>query len=777
MIENVVNGFKDHDRGKLIAACGTGKTFTSLKIVEQMNSKDILFIAPSLALIKQTLESWSEQFKDEFSYLCVCSDNTVANKVDDGDISILDLSVPVTTDSEIISKFLSVDLENRKIIFSTYHSLNAIETALKSINDYYFDLTIFDEAHKTAGTKDSSIFLLAMSDEHIKSKKRLFMTATERLVRPRIIDKAKEYDRIVFSMDDENIYGPVFDRLNFGEAIDKGVISDYKIVVAGIQEKQLYDQIKKDKFLVYNQDDEEFFTYAQNVFRQVMLTKSMQEFPIKKVITFHNTVKNAKGFINGFNEQDLGLRDIISHLTIDYNYESWRLDHINGTMSAGERNKRLDLFEKSEYGIISNARCLTEGVDVPIIDSIYFVNSKTSLIDIVQACGRALRKPYEIPDKTAFFIVPILIPDGSFEEEIINEIDFEMLHNLIQSLRDQDLRLAEWIDTININAAKGKTRRIHRNPEPPIVLDIPETINMKKFEEELYIKIAEVNKEPTKTLPKKKYGKKERKSNYKRIFKTIGDYSTNSFKNNLVEPTLVKFNDISTTLIKDELTIYKNNKPNHNNISHTIRLGLIEKNNAKFNLTPLGIQLYNSEVTFEEVFKKQILRYFQIDKKNNRIIFPYRSFLKILLKVKTINRIEFTFGPYCLIDSSNESIENAIAGINYIRENYPNIEILNEKNQAKVLSELNSYFGTNFSITDIWTGKTTIANQFGYFKNHVLLFEEIDYVNRKDIKIKEGCDNRIMSLLKNDENLEKQTDAKKLRNSFIQNMIIFMLFD
>ena len=115
-----------------------------------------------------------------------------------------------------------------------------------------------------------------------------------------------------------------------------------------------------------------------------------------------------------------------------------------------------------------------------------------------------------------------MIPDGSFEEEIINEIDFEMLHNLIQSLRDQDLRLAEWIDTININAAKGKTRRIHRNPEPPIVLDIPETINMKKFEEELYIKIAEVNKEPTKTLPKKKYGKKERKSNYKRILRLLG---------------------------------------------------------------------------------------------------------------------------------------------------------------------------------------------------------------------------------------------------------------
>ena len=654
--------------------------------------------------------------------------------------------------------------------------MDAIKIALNSIDKFSFDLTIFDEAHKTAGAKNSLMFSLGLSDEHIKSKKRLFMTATERLVRPWIIKKAEEYDRIIFSMDDESTYGPVFDSLNFGEAIKKGVISDYKIIVAGIQEKNFYEAVKKDKLVVYDQEDEEFFTYAQNIFRQIMLSKSMQEFPIKKVITFHNTIKNAKGFIDGFGEDSLSLKNILKHFSTDFNEEDWRLDHINGTMSAGERNERLDLFKTSKYGIVSNARCLTEGIDVPIIDGIYFVNSKTSLIDIVQACGRALRKPYDISDKTAYFVVPILIPEGDVEGDVINEIDFEMLHNLIQSLRDQDLRLAEWIDTLNIEAAKGKTKRI-KSKQGPILFEIPESIDVKKFEEELYLKIAEINKEPTRIVPKRrKYGKKERKSDYRRIFKTIGDYNINAYENNLVKPTLEKFNKSSEIVNKEKLAIYKNGKKNHNNFSHTKRMGLISENKGNTELTPLGVQFYNSDVSFDNIFKNQILRYFQVDKSDNRILFPYRAFLRILLGVKSINRIEFIFGPYSLLDSSKESIDEAIDGIKYIRKNYPNIEILNEKNQENVLNELNEYFGTNFSVKDIWTGVTTIANQFGYFKNHLSLFEEIE-LSRKDISIKKGSENKVVSILKKDEKLENQKDPIKLSKRFVEKMVLFILFN
>ncbi len=777
MIANVVDSFEEHDRGKLIAACGTGKTFIALKIVEEMDSENILLIAPSLALIKQTLESWARQSKSDFSYLCVCSDITVSKDIDDGDISLIDLSVPVTTNSESISKFLNLDLGKRKIIFSTYHSLNAIVEALNHLEGFYFDLTIFDEAHKTAGAKNSSMFLLGISDQHLRTKKRLFMTATERLVRPWIIKKAEEYDRIVFSMDDETVYGPVFDRLNFGEAIKKGVISDYKIIVAGIQEKKIYDLIQKNKFLVVDRENEELFTYAQNIFQQIMLIKSMQTFPIKKVITFHNTVRNAKGFIDGFSGEDHSLKDMIKHYAKDFNQEDWRLDHVNGTMTAGSRREILDLFAKSKYGIVSNARCLTEGVDVPIIDSVYFVNSKTSLIDIVQACGRALRKPFDMPEKTAFFIIPILIPEGDVEGDVINEIDFEMIHNLIQSLRDQDSRLAEWIDEINIRVARGKTKKIQSRPSP-IEFEIPETIDLEKFEEKLYIRIAEINKEPTRITSKiRKYGERERKSDYKRIFKTIGDYNSTTYQNNLVEPTIQKFTKSSDELTKEELAVFHNGKKSHNNFSHTKRLGLISESNGSCKLTPLGIQFYNSEVSFENVFKNQMLRYFEVDKNTGRILFPYRAFLKILLKVKSINRVEFAFGPYSLLDSSKESIEEAVEGIYYIRKKYPNIEILNEKNQEKVLNELNDYFGTNFSITDIWAGRTTIANQYGYFKNHTSLFDEIEAPRGKDVKIKDGCNNKIVSILKKDEVLESQKDPKKLINGFSEKMIVFMLFN
>ncbi|NMC61288.1 MAG: DEAD/DEAH box helicase family protein [Candidatus Methanofastidiosa archaeon] len=777
MISKVIEGFKDNDRGKLIAACGTGKTFVSLKIVEELDPKFVLFVAPSLALVKQTLESWAEQSRSKFSYLCVCSDRSVSEDIDDGDISISDLSVPVSTDPDIISEFLLMDSGNRRIIFSTYHSLDAIDSALNTVgDDFYFDLTIFDEAHKTSGSKNSKMFTLGLSDEHIKSHKRLFMTATERLVRPWIVEKAKEQDRIVFSMDDESVYGPVLDRLNFGEAIETGVISDYKIIVAGIQAKEFYEFIKDDKLLVIDEEDEEFFTYAQNVFRQFMLIKSMEKFPIKKVITFHSTVRNAKDFINGVSDQDLSLNSILERYFTNFNEDEWRLDHVNGTMSAGLRNQKLDLFENSAYGIVSNARCLTEGVDVPLIDSIYFVNPKTSLIDIVQACGRALRKPRNLPDKTAYFLLPILIPEGDVEGDIINEIDFEMLHNLIQSLRDQDLRLAEWIDQINIQAAKGKTRKIRSKSDPPILVEIPKQIDLEKFESELYLRIAEVNKEPTRILPKtKKYGKGERKSDYKRIFRTIGDYNVDTYYKSLVEPTLKKFNSISDALTKDELALIINGKKSHNNLSHTLRLGLISESNKHYKLTPLGILLFKSEILFEELFKTQIMRYFEFDKKTNRILFPYRSLLKILLEVKSINRIEFIFGPYSLLDSSENSIDEAVEGIKYIRNKYPNIQILNEKNQGKVLNELNNYFGTDFSITDVWAGRTTILNQYGYFKNHLAILDGIEAQRGRDLKLIDGYTENIRKILEKDKDIEEQNDVKKLSRRFIDKLIIFTL--
>lgn len=765
MIIGILDGFDKHDRGKLIAACGTGKTLVALWVTQKLGSKEILFVAPSLALIKQTLESWADQSEEAFSYLCICSDPSVAEEVDSGDISLADLNVPVTTSAKLVSDYLSQEEGiSKRITFCTYQSLNVLAEALDHLPDFRFNIAIFDEAHRTAGARDSGLFSLGLDDRHIRAEKRLFMTATERLVRPWIIRKAEELDRIVFSMDDERDYGPLFFRFNFGEAIKNGVISDYRILVAGVKEKEIYDLIERNRLLVNVKDDSrEYFTSAQNIFRQIMLIKAMKEGPIRKVITFHSTIKNAKAFINGPSGSDLSLRQVFEETWPQLALDRIHLDHINGSMSSGERKERLDQFEEAEYGVVSNARCLTEGIDVPVVDSTYFVNPKNSLIDIVQACGRALRKPKNKPEKIAYFIVPILFPEADTELEVINETDFEMLHNLIQSLRDQDERLAQWIDEINLQASQGKTKDFSKGKEPPIVLDIPKEFDVEKFGDNLFLRIAEVNSEPTRYSYKTKvYGKTERKSHLKRVFITIGDYSFESYRDNLVLPTTARFRN------KDDVLQMGKIKINHNNVSHTRRVGLITKVERGYKLTSLGQQFVESKVDFREIFKRQMLRYFRTatEKDQTRISFPYRVFLKVLERVKSINLVEFAFVLYLLPDSHRESVDQAILDMKYIKEKYPNIELLNEANKARVLRELNDHFGTSFESKDIWEKKTTVYNQYAYFRDHLSLFNDVIGIDNKgSVYSLPNCESKILALLEQDQHLEKE-DLNTLKKRY-----------
>lgn len=777
MIDNVLAGFKEYDRGKLIAACGTGKTLTALWASEELNTHRILFIAPSLALIKQTLEAWAEQAKEKFTYLCVCSDRTVTEAIDDWDLTVSDLPFPVTTDHNNVKQFLASKTSGKQIIFSTYQSLDVIAKGIKQLGKYEFDLIIFDEAHRTAGAKDSTKFGIALDNSIIPSKKRLFMTATERLVRPWVIEKAKEYDRVVFSMNDESLYGPVFDRLNFGEAIKNQLISDYRIIVAGVRQREIYDWIRQNDLLVdIRKESEEYHTSAQNVFRQVMLIKAMQKYRIRKTITFHSSISQAKAFVSGHGETNLNLQKVFSILLPKLRSEYLYIDHVNGKMGAGDRAERMDAFKDHRFGVISNARCLTEGVDVPIIDSVYFVNPKNSLIDIVQACGRALRKPRDGSNKMAYFVVPILIPEGEFSAETINEIDFEMLHNLLQSLRDQDQRMEQWIDTINLQASKGGNGGGNGGDDGggPIVFDLPHEFDIKQFEKQLYIRIAKFNGEPTRVTPiKTKYGKKERKSDIERIFKTLGDYALLSYENNLVMPTLKKFEDKNQILSVAKLSV------NHNNISHTERLGLIVREGKGYKLSPLGVQLFEGKIKFNQVFSRQMLRYCSTvmdkDSTGPRVLFPYRTCLKILKEVKSINYPEFVFGLYSILDSSDESVRTAIETINIIRQNYPNIEILNKANQERVLNDLNESFGTSYSATDLWARRTTIVNQFIYFRNHLSVFDDIIKVTKEGIFLLPKTESKLENLLRNDNQLENMRDPSKLLLKYVEAFVLIML--
>jgi superfamily II DNA or RNA helicase len=778
IIKDVCNGFNKDKRGKLIAACGTGKTLTALWITEALSSKKVLFLAPSLALIKQTLEAWADQTKEPFTYLCVCSDRTVSNQIEDeGDISISDFNVPVTTDSGEISKFLQSSGDKKKIIFSTYQSLPVLLAGVKDATPFIFDITIFDEAHRTAGTNDANIFNLALSDENIPSDKRLFMTATERLIRPSLKKKADELDRVVFSMDDEKIYGPVFHRYDFGEAIRDKVISDYKIILAGIQEKELHEWVKQNQDVGLNQETEEFRTGAFTLFTQILLAKAIKEYPIRKIISFHSSIKNAQLFTTGLAHTP-PLIDVITKIDKRIPKDKVFISHINSSISTGDRKEILDVFKDSEYGIVSNARCLTEGVDVPIIDSVYFVEPKNSLIDIVQACGRALRKPIKTNKDLAFFIVPVLIPENYNEESLFDLAGFETLFNLVQSLRDQDSRLEEWIDELNKNAIKGKSPKYSKSNWNPVNISLPHSIDIKKFEERLYLKIAEVNANPTKLQfqTTRVYGKKERKSDYQRIFKTLGDYSSESYEKSLVTPTIEKF------LKKDNEIESSALKISHNNVSHTERLGLIAKENKKYKLTPLGIQYWSKKVNFNDLFKKQMLRYSETINDNgiSSSLFPYRTCLKILLEVKSINFIEFAFAIYTIFDSSDQSIKEAFDDINYLRKNFPNLHLTSEANKKLVLDELNQYFGTSFKETEIWSKKTTIYNQFIYFREHLSLFNDFIEVDSQKVSIKPGCEHKGHHWLAEDNQLEYDNDPKsrylKYASAFLM-VVIFKLFN
>jgi predicted helicase len=776
MIEAVKLGFESADRGKLIAACGTGKTLTSLWITESLNAKNVLFIAPSIALVKQTLEAWASQAKTEFDYICICSDKSVADGVDEGDLDISEVGIPVSTDINEIAEKLSKPYKGNRYIFSTYQSLDLISKASKVLNLNY-DLGIFDEAHRTAGTNSSALFSLGLDDLKIKIKKRLFMTATERLVRPWIIEKANEFNRTVFSMDDEQSYGKTFFRYSFGTAIEENVISDYRIIVAGITNNEVFDWIRSNQLLIdIEEDSTEYISGAENIFKQLMLVKAMKAFPINKCITFHATVKMAKEFINGTIHCDFSLRTAIAKLWTDISISDVCIDHLNGEMTASERHQRLEIFAKSKYGVVSNARCLTEGIDVPIIDSIYFVNPKNSLIDIVQACGRALRKPRGPTRKIAYFIVPVLIPEGSDNNaEAFNKIDFEMIHNLIQSLRDQDQRMEQWIDKINLGLAVGGKKR-PRQPggDGPIVLDLPKEFNVEDFETSLYLKIADVNCNPTQVAPKTKpHTKDARKSKIKRVFRTLGDYTLESYKNSLVLPTLAKFINEADKLTNAEL------KVDHNNVSHTERLGIIKKDSkSNYTLTVIGKKLYRQEIDFEQIFKSQMLKFFELVNIDEKLtpLYSYRTVLSVLLNLGRLNFYEYIFCLYTIKEPTPEAYEKALAGIQYLREAYPNLEVLSETNRAKVLNILNDHFGTEFQKNDIWTKNTTVVNQWNYMRGHLSLFDEFVQYDSKNriLSIKAEKSRELQSLLREATRQTSALSIAELSNSYQTSLIQFI---
>ena len=438
-IMEVVKHFETNDRGQLILPCGAGKTTTSLWIKESLKSKSTLVLFPSLALLRQFKTEWAEQRSEDYIYINICSEKDIDKNKDDSPVMhTYEISGEVTTSSERVKEFLTSEFE-QKIVFSTYQSIGVVQGSLLQMPDFFFDLIICDEAHRTSGGAKKNTFAIVHDQTKIRGKKRLYMTATPRVVSVQLKAKLGKDYALLCDMSNPEIYGEEAFRMSFGEAITQNILVDYKIVGIGVTQKQVKQFIEQRRYVTEEYDLKEIAdNYALNLV--------MDKYSAFHAITFHSRVKFAEEFSKRHN----------SYFGADV-YSS----HVSGEDKTSKRADILRRFKNHDKGVVSNARCLTEGVDVPIIDLIYFCDPKNSKIDIVQASGRALRKDRHGKKPIGYIVVPIFhLINDDIEKEIENNPYFKNLIQVVRSLCDQDERLQAEIDEVAFSKGERISKRI-----------------------------------------------------------------------------------------------------------------------------------------------------------------------------------------------------------------------------------------------------------------------------------------------------------------------------
>ncbi len=411
-------------RGRLIMPCGTGKSLTAFWIAETLKPRSILVAVPSLALIRQSLTDWTREFLARGivpDWLCVCSDESTGKLDQDEFVSeTYDLGIPATTNRKEIAAFLKRPANGHKIVFTTYQSSPRLAKAARAAR-HRFDLAILDEAHKTVGVKGKT-FATLLFDRNISIHKRLFMTATERVLKG-------ESDEVL-SMDDEAIYGRRFFLMTFKEAIAQKVVSDYRILTVTVSDRHVRDLIRENRLLDISKSKRDPFE-AQALAAGVALKRVFGRHDIKHAISFHRSIRSA----DGFREQ----QDTLNRLK-NVGSRSVNL-HISSKRTAGERAQLMKSFVAHRRALMTNARCLTEGVDIPAIDCVLFADPKQSTVDIVQAAGRAMRRYGD--KKHGYILLPLTVPDGFDLTKFAETTEFRQVARTITALSTQDERIAD----------------------------------------------------------------------------------------------------------------------------------------------------------------------------------------------------------------------------------------------------------------------------------------------------------------------------------------------
>lgn len=487
-IRDVFAGFDSFDRGTLVMACGTGKTFTSLKIAEHLAEKNggsarVLFMVPSLALMSQTLQEWSAECELPFSAWSVCSDSKVNKRqanADLIDLVVADLKIPATTDGKKLAASLAREnqREGLQVVFCTYQSIEAVHEAQEANVQTWreFDLVICDEAHRTTGVtlcgEDESSFVLIHDDAYLRANKRLYMTATPRLFKEQVKEAAKERDAILTSMDDEEVYGPVFHKLGFGQAVGLGLLTDYKVVVLAVPEEEvssIYQAQTTQAGELPLSDTAKLIGCWNALSKRKGKTHDVEYgadlCPMRRAVAFCKDIKTSKWVENEFPTlvrqqlQDLGNADDSDDLEV-------QCRHVDGSMNAVARGEALDWLQADTSDqdtpvcrILTNARCLSEGVDVPTLDAVLFLNPRKSQVDVIQAVGRVMRKA---PGKEfGYIVLPVAVPLGATPESALaDNRHYQVIWQVLQAIRAHDERFDATINAIEYN---------HQDPENIIV--------------------------------------------------------------------------------------------------------------------------------------------------------------------------------------------------------------------------------------------------------------------------------------------------------------------
>jgi predicted helicase len=460
-LEAVLKGFEAHDRGKLIMACGTGKTYTSLVIAQKMVKPGgtVLFLVPSISLLSQTLRAWTADASIPLRCFAVCSDSKASRNEEDMRIS--EMAYPSTTNPHKLAKAFEATQDNTAltVIFSTYQSIDVVHQA-QAAAGFTFDLIICDEAHRTAGytakDEDHSAFVKVHDDSHIRGKKRLYMTATPRIYAEASKDRAKDLGTEVFSMDDPQKFGPLFHRLRFDEAVRRDLLSDYKVLIIAVDERHVNLSLQSrigDSGDELNLDDAVKIVgcwtgLGKRLAEDDKADVASDPKPMRTALAFAGNIKHSKLVAKEFSR-------IADELGGKVNLPRLFAEHVDGTMNVVERNQKLSWLkanaasEENECRILTNAKCLSEGVDVPALDCAIFLNPRDSVVDVVQSVGRVMRKA---PGKKyGYVILPIGIAMGASPENALNNNKkYRTVWQVLNALRAHDDRLDNQFAKIDL---------------------------------------------------------------------------------------------------------------------------------------------------------------------------------------------------------------------------------------------------------------------------------------------------------------------------------------